>query len=521
MKVLKIRGTSTLLAGLILLLAHQLYARQNSQIWITEIQVEKPAGTTKTFFVPEVHLYETGTDRFLGCAGLVNCTLTLNNGVVSSGYWFETFYSVQTQFQKPDSSVLFFNEIANTSIYLRVFDNTDTLRCPGEATIPPDVLLATSPSFAASELGPTKVMQFGQIAHLRMGNTTQRTPPTNSPIIEVKEIEVTGESDGIGKLEIEVHLYEQGTDRFLACSGQINGLRGVDVSGQFYIVDADFRRPFLGPEVTFEDIKDTAVYFLVIEDDAFACPCPNDNPLFDRDDFIARTGAFPGAEIRNSIIFKNLGKLKHLGVNLDGVPFRVALTSPQNLALINTPNIAFTWQPGNPNPVDIYNFQLAADSSMANVLIDTTLKATQFSFFAPGLLQNQFYWWRVRGQNAIGWGFFSNPNNFVYLGPTTDVEESPITLPTAFSLQQNYPNPFNPSTVIRFQLPVVSQVRLHIYNLKGQLVRTLVNEQKPAGRHQVVWDGRNDVGARVPSGVYLYRIEAGDFHATRRLALVK
>jgi flagellar hook assembly protein FlgD len=75
--------------------------------------------------------------------------------------------------------------------------------------------------------------------------------------------------------------------------------------------------------------------------------------------------------------------------------------------------------------------------------------------------------------------------------------------------------------VIRFQLPVSSAVRLTIYNLVGQLMRTLVDAQKPAGRHDLVWDGRNERGERLPSGVYLYRIEAGDFRAVRRLAMVK
>ncbi len=103
----------------------------------------------------------------------------------------------------------------------------------------------------------------------------------------------------------------------------------------------------------------------------------------------------------------------------------------------------------------------------------------------------------------------------------TTVNSSEVIKPTSFILEQNYPNPFNTSTVIRFRLPGGSHVNLRVYNLTGQLVRTLVEAQKPAGRHQVVWDGLNARGEHLSSGVYLYRIEAGDFRATKRLTMVK
>ncbi|GEM_PF-2749823 len=78
--------------------------------------------------------------------------------------------------------------------------------------------------------------------------------------------------------------------------------------------------------------------------------------------------------------------------------------------------------------------------------------------------------------------------------------------PTAFQLEQNYPNPFNPSTAISYQLPAVSRVRLEIYNLLGQKVRTLVDQQQPGGRYTVEWNGRDENGSEVSSGVYFYRL---------------
>lgn len=94
-------------------------------------------------------------------------------------------------------------------------------------------------------------------------------------------------------------------------------------------------------------------------------------------------------------------------------------------------------------------------------------------------------------------------------------------VPVLFSLHQNYPNPFNPSTIINYSLPSASQVELRIYNTLGQEIRTLVNSTQPIGSHQAIWDGRDNSGNFVTSGVYFYRIQAGDFLETRRLLLLR
>ncbi|WP_234567720.1 BspA family leucine-rich repeat surface protein [Rhodohalobacter sp. 614A] len=90
------------------------------------------------------------------------------------------------------------------------------------------------------------------------------------------------------------------------------------------------------------------------------------------------------------------------------------------------------------------------------------------------------------------------------------------SLPDQFTLQQNYPNPFNPTTVISYQLPVSSEVRLEVYDMLGRNVATLVNEQVAAGRHSVNFDASN-----LSSGVYLYRLAAGNQIMTKKLTVVK
>ena len=94
-------------------------------------------------------------------------------------------------------------------------------------------------------------------------------------------------------------------------------------------------------------------------------------------------------------------------------------------------------------------------------------------------------------------------------------------LPDRFDLSQNMPNPFNPSTVIGYQLAEAGPVRLAIYSVLGQEVRVLVNEQQQAGTFTATWDGRDAAGRRVASGIYLYRLQAGDFTAIRRMLLLK
>jgi len=95
------------------------------------------------------------------------------------------------------------------------------------------------------------------------------------------------------------------------------------------------------------------------------------------------------------------------------------------------------------------------------------------------------------------------------------------SLPISFGLDFNYPNPFNPETKINYQFPEASNVVIKVFNMKGQLVRTLIDEFKEPGSYTVVWDGRNVAGLSVPSGAYFYKMKAGNFQETRKMVLLK
>ena len=95
------------------------------------------------------------------------------------------------------------------------------------------------------------------------------------------------------------------------------------------------------------------------------------------------------------------------------------------------------------------------------------------------------------------------------------------TLPDNFHLEQNYPNPFNPSTVIAYELPHTTPVTLAVYNIHGQQIKTLVQGVQPSGTHEVIWNGDNDEGARVATGVYFYRLATAGFSETKKMVFVK
>jgi hypothetical protein len=94
-------------------------------------------------------------------------------------------------------------------------------------------------------------------------------------------------------------------------------------------------------------------------------------------------------------------------------------------------------------------------------------------------------------------------------------------LPTVYAMSQNFPNPFNPTTTIEYSIPNSGNVELAVYNITGQKVRTLVSQKQDASFYKVVWDGRNDFGEPVASGIYFYRLVSGNFSKIEKMNLVK
>lgn len=104
---------------------------------------------------------------------------------------------------------------------------------------------------------------------------------------------------------------------------------------------------------------------------------------------------------------------------------------------------------------------------------------------------------------------------------TSVSDEGAAGAPNYFNLQQNYPNPFNPSTSIKYQIPELNFVTLKVYDVLGNEVATLVNEEKPAGEYEVIFDGTGLIHQTLPSGIYFYKLQAGNFVETKKMLMIK
>jgi hypothetical protein len=192
------------------------------------------------------------------------------------------------------------------------------------------------------------------------------------------------------------------------------------------------------------------------------------------------------------------------------LPTQFVLALPENASVLSEPSAICSWFPGS-TEIDRYWFEWASDSVFTDSEIDST--GTDTLSIASPLQNNQAYYWRVRAHNGAGWGPFSEVWSFSVLLTGADNTEE---IPTVYSLSQNYPNPFNPATRIRYGLPERSQVHLEIFNLVGERVAELVNGEQQAGWHEVVFEGKT-----LASGLYFYRIKAGEFVETRKLVLLR
>jgi hypothetical protein len=166
-----------------------------------------------------------------------------------------------------------------------------------------------------------------------------------------------------------------------------------------------------------------------------------------------------------------------------------------------------------------FRVQAGPGTDFQNIAVDLD-NITDTFVTVSSLEQSSLYSWRVRANVADTAGAWSARSTFT-TGTATDVNGQSEVLPKKFMLRQNYPNPFNPTTTISFELPRKSVVTLDVFNVVGQKVTTLVDGTLPAGEHTAVWDGLDESGNRVASGIYFYRVHAGAFSSTKKMLLLK
>jgi len=127
--------------------------------------------------------------------------------------------------------------------------------------------------------------------------------------------------------------------------------------------------------------------------------------------------------------------------------------------------------------------------------------------------------WRTGQSNPGNSSLVTNPGDPNSKPNPTSVSD--FELPTSYSLLNNYPNPFNPSTRIAFEIPQQEFVTLKVFNINGELIKTIAEENLPAGRFERTWNGKDNAGQDVSSGIYIYRLTAGKFDKSARMILMK
>ena len=200
--------------------------------------------------------------------------------------------------------------------------------------------------------------------------------------------------------------------------------------------------------------------------------------------------------------------------------------------------------PGTSGGTLSYTFAVYSDSALTQLVASisgipegTTTNPTHWQVIDPAIADSIVlsdtvkYWWRARANNGVFDGAWTAAETFTASSqvPLAVEEAVDANVPKTHALSQNFPNPFNPSTRIQFALPKPGLVSITIYNVLGQEVRQLVNDQSYAtGFHHVTWDGRNGASQSTSSGVYLYRIEVKDaasqqrvFQQAKKMLLIK
>jgi len=192
----------------------------------------------------------------------------------------------------------------------------------------------------------------------------------------------------------------------------------------------------------------------------------------------------------------------------------VAVGSQPMIASAVNGGTGLSWE-YNPSMFDGFNVYRRSESSnrerLNNNLLSSPTGHIQFVDNGAGLSDGQVVYYSY---NMVIGG--------VEMGSSEEVEITFTSgLPTVYALHDNYPNPFNPMTNIKFDLPRASHVKLAVYDIAGRLVKTLVNEVKPAATHTEVWDGTDRTGRRMASGTYYYVLQTEGFKSTHKMMLVK
>lgn len=200
------------------------------------------------------------------------------------------------------------------------------------------------------------------------------------------------------------------------------------------------------------------------------------------------------------------------------------LTPSDSTRLVDMPGtIHFSWETSyDPDEGDTITYVFELDTTLhfdsGRLIRVDTLEVTEFVYPWPSSWSDGLYYWRVEASDGMG---NSTPCEEVFVLHLATEQEESTGAPTSFVLDQNYPNPFNQETEIRFGMPFYYRVSIVIYNSTGQMVKTLVDGDREIGYHTVKWDGRDDRGARVSSGLYFVLLLSDASRVVKKAVLIR
>ena len=196
-----------------------------------------------------------------------------------------------------------------------------------------------------------------------------------------------------------------------------------------------------------------------------------------------------------------------------GFPLTPVLLQPLNLDTVETLSPQLSW--ASSEAAQTYRLKVAEGWLITpdQLVIDTTITDTIFPL--PELKENKLYTWSVGAENEYGFSGLANVSKF-RTHSVTLVADKEGTLPDSYSLYQNYPNPFNPTTKISFTIPQNSYTVIRVYNVLGQQVKELLNDNLSAGRYSIEFNADS-----LPSGMYIYIMESGSHLFSKKMMLLK
>jgi len=186
---------------------------------------------------------------------------------------------------------------------------------------------------------------------------------------------------------------------------------------------------------------------------------------------------------------------------------------PQN-GTTNTP-LTFTFSWYLSHNASAYRLQISQSSSFTNNILDSVVGGTQMAVRNGLLNYSTVYYWRINAFNCGGTGSWSAVWAFL-TGPPTNIQASGNEIPGEFKLYNNFPNPFNPVTRIFFDIPETTPVKLGVFDINGREIDILLNGILKAGKYSVDWSGQ-----KYSSGIYLYKLSAGNFISVKKMFLIK